>query len=100
MKSNPAKKFGETQKFLPGEICRVIIEPLTLNVWQNPNDPDDENEHFKQLHIAIEFTLKDILWNDNDVLKAASGRCSAKKVFLVADRAVRLTWSYIDWTPL
>ena len=22
---------------------------------QNPNDPDDENEHFKQPHIAIEF---------------------------------------------
>ena len=23
-------------------------------MWQNPNDPDDENEHFKQPHIAIE----------------------------------------------
>ena len=26
------------------------------NVWQNTNDPDHENEHFKQLHIAIELT--------------------------------------------
>ena len=25
-----------------------------LNVWQNPNDPDDENEHFKQPHIATQ----------------------------------------------
>ena len=24
------------------------------NVWQNPNDPDNENEHFKQQHIATE----------------------------------------------
>ena len=23
--------------------------------WQNPNDPDDENEHFKQPHIVIEL---------------------------------------------
>ena len=38
--------------------------PLTINinllgkhgnVWQNPNDPDDENEHFKQPLIAIEL---------------------------------------------
>ena len=28
--------------------------------------------------------------------KAASGSCSVKKVFLVADRAARLTHSYID----
>ena len=37
--------------------------PLTINinllgkhgnVWQNPNDPDDENEHFKQPHIATQ----------------------------------------------
>ena len=27
------------------------------NVWQNPNDPDDENEHFKQPHIAIEQAM-------------------------------------------
>ena len=25
---------------------------------QNPNDPDDENEHFKQPHIAIELQAK------------------------------------------
>ena len=24
------------------------------NVWENANDPDDENDHFKQPHIAIE----------------------------------------------
>ena len=27
---------------------------INSNIWQNPNDPDDENEHFKQPHIAIE----------------------------------------------
>ena len=27
-------------------------------MWQNPNDPDDENEYFKQLHIAIEKNIK------------------------------------------
>ena len=27
---------------------------INQNVWQNPNDPDDESEHFKQPHIAIE----------------------------------------------
>ena len=31
-----------------------IFKQINVNVKQNPNDPDDENEHFKQLHIAIE----------------------------------------------
>ena len=28
-----------------------------INVRQNPNDPDDESEHFKQPHFAIEQTF-------------------------------------------
>ena len=45
----------------------MSYDPLTINinllskhesnVWQNPNDPDDENEHFKQLLIAIELAV-------------------------------------------
>ena len=31
------------------------------NVWQNPDDPDDENEHFKQPHIAIEKEVITVL---------------------------------------
>ena len=45
----------------------MSYDPLTINinllskhesnVWQNPNDPDDENEHFKQLLIATELAV-------------------------------------------
>ena len=31
-----------------------LLSKHESNVWQNPNDPDDENEHFKQPLIAIE----------------------------------------------
>ena len=31
-----------------------LLSKNASNVWQNPNDPDDENEHFKQPLIAIE----------------------------------------------
>ena len=31
---------------------------MLSNVWQNPNDSDDENKHFnKQPHIAIELQV-------------------------------------------
>ena len=32
-----------------------LLSKHESNVWQNPNDPDDENEHFKQPLIAIEL---------------------------------------------
>ena len=34
-----------------------LLSKYESNVWQNPNDPDDENEHFKQLLIAIELAV-------------------------------------------
>ena len=34
-----------------------LLSKHESNVWQNPNDPDDENEHFKQPLIAIEQFL-------------------------------------------
>ena len=33
---------------------RFLYKTHYSNVWQNPNDPDNENKHFKQPHIAIE----------------------------------------------
>ena len=34
---------------------------MLSNVWQNPNDPDDENKHFnKQPHITIELQVHNI----------------------------------------
>ena len=33
------------------------------NVWQNPNDPDDETEHFKQPHIAIDLLILKFKYN-------------------------------------
>ena len=32
-----------------------MIKANQSNVWQNPNDLDDQNEHFKQPRIAIEL---------------------------------------------
>ena len=60
-----SKKFKDKNCFLALKLCHMILShPLTINinllskhesnVWQNPNDPDDENEHFKQPLIAIE----------------------------------------------
>ena len=34
-----------------------LFKQINIKVWQNPNDPDDENEHFRQPHIAIEQHL-------------------------------------------
>ena len=44
------------------QIFKSAVEYLSSNVWQNPNDPVDENEHFKEPHIAIELA--------NEILKA------------------------------
>ena len=41
------------------------------NVWQNPNDLDDENDHFKQPLIAIE-KWKDCKWHKNMCTKNAT----------------------------
>ena len=35
-------------------VILYIKSPINKIHWQNPNDLDDENEHFKQPHIAIE----------------------------------------------
>ena len=41
----------------PLTIAINLLSKHESNVWQNPNDPDDENEHFKQLLIAIELAV-------------------------------------------
>ena len=33
------------------------------NVWENPNDPVDETEHFKQPHIMIELLILKFKYN-------------------------------------
>ena len=43
-------------------LFKQIIKTLII-CWQNPNDPDDENEHFKQPHIAIE--KKNLSWDNS-----------------------------------
>ena len=41
----------------PLNININLLSKHESNVWQNPNDPDDENEHFKQLLIATELAV-------------------------------------------
>ena len=41
----------------PVNFCKFLRKTHPANnsnVWQNPNDPDDEKKHFKQPQIAIE----------------------------------------------
>ena len=33
------------------------------NVWENPNDPVDKTEHFKQTHIMIELLILKFKYN-------------------------------------
>ena len=48
-------KSSLQQRCFPVLFCKFLRSlHKHSNVWQDPNDPDDENEHFKQRHIAIE----------------------------------------------
>ena len=48
---------------------------------------------FKRL--GLEVSIEKLLYNVYSA-KVASGKCSVKKVFLVVDRAVKVTCFYID----
>ena len=48
-----------------------------LNINQNPNDPDDENEHFKQSHLAIDLRLRNV---NKVIIGNLNMTCLPKKV--------------------